>query len=163
MISFRKMTTMDAMIDRLAVIAATEGHVNIIRLRNEFNGGVNTFSKQGECLFGAYYYNEQHHSQLNGDELIGTAGLNIDPYSTDQLTGRIRRLYVAPEFRRRGTGEKLINAIELAATGHFHILHVNTNSPSASLFYERLGYQPVPLENATHVKRLTPVNYQEPV
>lgn len=117
-------------IKKLASLATTDGHRNLNVLVSEYASGVNRFDRLGETLLGAYFK----------EDLVGLCGLNIDPYEPTAHAGRIRRLFVHPDWRRHGVGAELINHIEVAATGHFPILQLFTPSPIASAFYEAQGY-----------------------
>jgi ribosomal protein S18 acetylase RimI-like enzyme len=57
---------------------------------------------------------------------------------------RIMDIAIAPAFRRRGIGTRLLGALidEAAAEGRKLSIHVEANNPARSL-YERLGFAPV--------------------
>ncbi|MEZ5553805.1 MAG: GNAT family N-acetyltransferase [Pseudomonadales bacterium] len=129
----------------LAEIAKAEGHNNIQTLVAEFRSGKNRFLKEGEVLLGAFV----------DDELVGIGGLNVDPYETEDIVARVRRLYVLPDFRRRGIATRLMRQIERKAAQHFRRIQLYTNSGSASQFYSRLGYSKVSdRRKVSHEKRL---------
>ena len=89
-------------------------------------------------------------------ELIGIAGLNIDPYCHCANYGRVRRMYVSPPHRRRGVARALIEEIERTAKENFSRLQLFTNSADASSFYQSLGFQQVNNETkVSHVKILS--------
>jgi GNAT superfamily N-acetyltransferase len=102
----------------------------VARLADEWATGVNRFDLPGEVLFGGWA----------GRHLVGVCGLNVDPYAADPLDGRVRRLYVLAQFRRRGIGRRLVQAVLAAAAGRFVRLRLRTESPAAALFFERLGF-----------------------
>ena len=56
---------------------------------------------------------------------------------------RIMDIALAPEFRGRGIGTELLNALvaEAAASGRKLSIHVEINNPARSL-YDRLGFRP---------------------
>ncbi|UOY01494.1 GNAT family N-acetyltransferase [Blastococcus sp. PRF04-17] len=59
----------------------------------------------------------------------------------------IKRVYVAPAFRRRGLAALIVAALEdgAAAAGHASvILNTGDQQPEAIALYERLGYRSVP-------------------
>lgn len=65
-----RVTDLSEEIRELAKIASVGGYRNIETLVNEFDSGVNRFSKPGEALFGAY----------EATSILGIGGINIDPY-----------------------------------------------------------------------------------
>lgn len=93
--------------------------------------GQNQFSLPGEALYEARH----------GDRLIGVCGINQDPYVDSKLRlGRIRRLYVLPEFRRQGAGRKLVlRAIE-EAHSHFSEINLRTLDKQSAKFFEAIGF-----------------------
>ena len=59
----------------------------------------------------------------------------------------IKRVYVAPEFRRRGIAQLVVAALEegAAAAGHAEVvLNSGREQPEALALYADLGYGPVP-------------------
>ena len=42
------------------------------------------------------------------EKLIGIGGLNEDPYTENNKIGRVRRFYIAKEYRRKGVGRLLL-------------------------------------------------------
>lgn len=93
-----------------------------------------------------------------GDRIVGVGGLNIDPYANRRDTGRIRRLYVHQDARRKGAGTRLVLAIESAAlASEMSTLQLRTVDPHSATFYEALGYVPIQGEaTVTHRKALAP-------
>ena len=66
--------------DRLAVLLAeseASGYRFVRRLVNEWERGVNRFTRPGEALFAAE----------SGGQVVGVCGLNIDPYLEDPRVG----------------------------------------------------------------------------
>ncbi|WP_115665608.1 GNAT family N-acetyltransferase [Cupriavidus taiwanensis] len=124
--------------------ASAQGFNFVGRLIDEWQAGSNRFDKPGECLLVVTH---------NGT-LIGIGGLNVDPYATDGFTARLRRLYVANAFRRRGIGEALVSELLQNASLHFRQVRLSTDTESAAAFYSRLGFSAVEDETATHVKAL---------
>jgi GNAT superfamily N-acetyltransferase len=80
---------------------------------------------------------------LNGEQVVAVGGLNIDPYYDSPSVGRIRHLYVHPDFRRRGVGARLMAIIEEHGGTFFGSLQLFTASTIAARFYEALDYLPV--------------------
>jgi len=78
---------------QLSVSAKNEGFNHINRLFDEYEMGKNRFNRRGEILIG-YEIDKQ---------LVAVCGLNIEP--ANQEYGRIRRLYVIPNFRKKEIGQ----------------------------------------------------------
>src|SRR5438128_1732301 len=105
--------------DHLAELVAEserEGLAFLRRLVKEWESGDNRFDQPGEALFAA----------VSGDGVVGVCGLNVDPYLPAGRVGRVRHLYVAAGFRRRGIGAGLVAAVILAARGAFDRLRLRT-------------------------------------
>jgi GNAT superfamily N-acetyltransferase len=112
------------------------------RLADEWASGANRFDRPGEALFAA----------RDGGEIVGVGGLNVDPYTTDPRTGRVRHVYVLAAHRRHGVGAVLVGEIIAAARGHFHTLRLSTSNPDAARLYERLGFRPrADVARCTHI------------
>jgi GNAT superfamily N-acetyltransferase len=124
--------------------ASEEGFHFLGRLVAEWRTGSNRFDKPGECLLAV----------TENGILVGIGGLNADPYRPDGATARLRRLYVAKAFRRRGVGEALVLALLQKASPWFRSVRLSTDTESASAFYCRLGFIAVDDETATHSKTL---------
>lgn len=108
-------------------------HFNMLRrLAENWQSGKNRFSAPGEKLLGAFV----------GGQLVGVCGLNIDPFSTQLRTGRIRHLYISDAFRRRKIGQQLLVAVITHSGTWFDFLNTHA-PPSAWPFYESLGFRPV--------------------
>jgi ribosomal protein S18 acetylase RimI-like enzyme len=110
--------------------AAGEGFGALERLRTDWEAGINRFSDVGEAFYVARFQGR----------LVGVGGLNRDPYTHEPMIGRIRRLYVLPQFRRRGVGRDLVRHIITDGQRHFRIFHVRTVDPQASAFYVAIGF-----------------------
>lgn len=81
-------------------------------------------------------------------------------------SAEVKRLYVRPEFRRRGIAQELLTNLErFAATQPVHWLYLDTKDdlPEALAFYERNGYLRCPRYNTNPQatifmrKRLSPI------
>ena len=140
-----KIENLPKKIIELADESQNEGFRFLNRLITEFESGRNCFRGQGEGLFAVYEQNL----------LIGIGGLNIDPYAKDARIGRVRRLYVSRDHRKSGAGRLLMDAIENYAFRNFSQLHLFTDNPVASTFYESLGYSPSQCQNKSHKKQLS--------
>lgn len=135
-------------VDRLEIQAIShllessqdEGFRHIDRLVNEYKSGVNTFSQEGEVLFVA----------VDCAEWIGICGLNQET-SINKKIGRIRRLYVEPQYRNKGIGKELIKAIINHGRPYFKRLVLKTDNEKAYTFYKGLGFKETDgIENQSH-------------
>jgi GNAT superfamily N-acetyltransferase len=135
----------DRPVDQLAELVAESRRQNfraLGRLVEEWHAGVNRFDRSGEALFAA----------CADGRVVGVCGLNADPYAAAPRVGRVRHLYVAADWRRRGVGRRLVGQVVAAARGPFDRLRLRTGDPGAARFYETLGFRPCPAEEScTHV------------
>lgn len=92
--------------------------------------GSNRFDQPGEGLWFAHL----------GDQVVGLAGLNRDPYLSDPTVGRLRHLYVARHLRGQGLGQALLRTVVKAAQAHFATLTLRALDPAAARFYRRFGF-----------------------
>lgn len=125
-------------LETIRTAARDEGFHALDRLIDDWQSGENRFDAAGEALFEARV----------DDALVGVCGLNRDPWA--RLGGRVRRLFVLPEYRRSGIGRALVNAVREAASSHFDVLHVRTHDPLAAAFYRSLGFSEESAEHSTH-------------
>jgi GNAT superfamily N-acetyltransferase len=115
------------------------------RLVEDWADGSNRFARPGEALFAA----------VGGGRIVGLCGLNCDPFCLDGRVGRIRHLYVAEAYRRRGIGRLLVAAVVTAAHNAFDRLRLRTDHEPAARFYEALGFRRCNGEpKCTHVMEL---------
>jgi GNAT superfamily N-acetyltransferase len=129
----------------LLTASTAEGFRFLARLAAEWNAGIVRFDGAGEVLLGGY----------EAAQLVAVGGLTIDPFSDIAGVGRLRRVYVLPNARKRGIGTRLVRALESAALGHFTELVLRTDTAAAARFYETLGYLPMPVGgSATHRRRI---------
>lgn len=120
--------------DTLAAVALDEGHGMVLRLVEKFRGGSNRFNETGEALWVAHA----------GTVLVGVCGLNRDPFALpEERAGRVRRLYVVPEWRRRGVATALLGEVIATARASFATLTVFTTAQAAGAFYRAHGFEPV--------------------
>jgi GNAT superfamily N-acetyltransferase len=114
------------------------------RVVDEWESGANRFAGKGEALIGSFA----------NDRLVAICGLVRDPYQSDAGVGRLRNLYVLPEFRGRSIGTALtLRVIDLASSS-FRILRLRAATRTAAALYERLGFTATTeLEHCTHVMR----------
>lgn len=91
----------------LVLESEKEGFRFVRRLYDEHVSGTNRFDGDREVLFIARHSNQ----------IVGICGLNQDPYSQFNNVGRVRRLYVHPDFRKHGVGRRLVSNVILEAKG----------------------------------------------
>lgn len=131
-------------LDDLAKESASEGYYIVQRAIDQWNSGVNCFSKPGEVLWGVFL----------GRKCVAIGGLNADPYADDPKTGRVRRLFVSKEHRRKGIARLLLGRIIRKARKQFHALRLLTNNPNAAILYESLGFEKIEANKANYEKKL---------
>ena len=125
--------------------SSNNGFNALRRLITDWNAGTNRFDLPGEALFLAQCH----------DRYIGTCGLNLDPYAQSATVGRIRRLYVLTDYRRRGVGRALVKQVIAEAEISFEWLHLRTDSLIGDLFYRSLKFTPdTTQKTATHTLHL---------
>lgn len=107
-----------------------QGHRHLVKLVNEFEGGVNRFDRTGEALYFA----------RKESRIVGVGGVNQDPYSNEAMIGRVRRLYVLDQYRRQGIAKMVMEYIVERAREHFDVLVLKTTNPEADLFYRSIGF-----------------------
>lgn len=123
--------------------ARGEGWRFMDRLLREWARGENRFDGAGECLLGAYA----------AGVLIGVGGINRDPYVGDGLVGRMRHIFVRPAWRKQGVGQRLVRAI-LDTPHGFQTVRLRTDNAAAARLYERLGFDNVTTDEATHSRQI---------
>ena len=126
--------------EALAAASVREGYRHLVRLGDDWASGENRFDGPGEVLFAA-------HAE---GRLVGVCGLNRDPFATDGSVGRVRRLYVSPDARRRGVARLLVARVLARAQGYYVSVRLRTNDPGAMRFYEAIGFERVDSPDATH-------------
>jgi len=131
------------LLDPLIAASKAEGHQFLERLQREYQDGSNAFQKPGEGFFFAY----------DGDLLVATAGLNLDPFENDPNIGRLRRVYVLPSHRQQGVATRLVRKVLDYNT--FPIVHLRS-TPEATRLYESFGFRSTGLDNPTHRLCCTP-------
>ena len=134
MVAIARLEALPPDIAGLAAAARAEDLRLVDRLVGDFQSGANRFNRAGEAIWEA----------RSGAELIGICGLNRDPFARpDEHAGRVRRLYVHAQWRRRGVGSLLLDAVEAEARRHHDILTAFTVDADVEAFYLARGYQPV--------------------
>ena len=124
--------------------AAREGFAFLERLAQDWSAGTNRFQDPGEKLLGAFL----------GDQLVGVAGLNLEPYEPALPRARLRHLYISRAFRRMGVATTLVRHLLEDAREKFDEVRLRTDTAEAAAFYERLGFNPIRLGTATHLMSL---------
>lgn len=117
--------------DQMVKESKDEGFRFIERLVNDYKNGINTFHHPGESLYGVF----------NKDGvLVAVGGLNINPFSTEENFGRLRRFYVSRDYRRNGLGSLLLERIIFEAKHHFNVIVLHTDTEQADHFYQAFGF-----------------------
>lgn len=124
--------------------AVGEGFRFLTRLIDEWNSGANRFNAPGECLMAAY----------RDQQLIGIAGLSIDPYTNESMA-RLRRVYVSAASRRHHVGQTLIKALVTHAALRFKSVCLFTDTAAGDAFYLKCGFVRIDHDHATHAMRLS--------
>ncbi|MCB0610870.1 MAG: GNAT family N-acetyltransferase [Lewinella sp.] len=108
-----------------------EGFQFLDRLVTEWISGVNRFDKPGEGLFQARVR----------QTIVGIGGINNNPYSESGKVGRVRHVYIHPDFRRRGGGRRMITHIIAVFRDEYDRFSLRTDTDAAGLFYESVGFR----------------------
>jgi GNAT superfamily N-acetyltransferase len=128
-----RITELPADFADLVTLSLREDFGAMQRMRENWDSGANRFDRPGEVVYEARV----------GPRLVGVCGLNRDPYTTSPGIGRVRHLYVDPEFRRRGVGRSLVSTIVECARPHFSRVRLRTLRDDAARFYLALGFRSV--------------------
>lgn len=117
-----------------------EGYRFIQKLWHEYEQGINRFETPG-TLIGAFVENP----------MVGIGGVQVDPYLQQANIGRIRHVYVLPDYRRSGVGRQVMHALIDHARAHFTTLTLRTPTRHGDAFYQSLGFRTEPrFADATH-------------
>lgn len=92
--------------------------------------GTNKFDGPGEKLWGIF----------DNEKCIATGGLGRDPYVDDETVGRVRGIYVDPQYRKKGLSKVLLHLIIDRAKVNFSTLRLSTKNPVAAKIYESYGF-----------------------
>lgn len=135
-------------IEQLAALEAdanADKRTMVARFVREWRDGRNRFSQPGEKAYIAKL----------GDRVCGVCGLNRDPFANSDSIGRVRRLYVSVQCRRKGVGSAVMEQLMTDARGVYTWIHLRTHDAEAAAFYEAIGFEPV-VGNAecTHRRRV---------
>lgn len=133
-------------LETLVNASLNEGYNFLKRLQTRINNKTNTFEGDNELLL----------CVKNSDgEVIAVGGIQVDPYEHDSRIGRIRHLYVHPNYRRHNAGKKIVEVLLDFAKDHFDEVRLKTPyegyDNTASKFYEANGFKRSYLEKYSHV------------
>jgi GNAT superfamily N-acetyltransferase len=131
---------------RLNDLAKLE-NVNVVsKLISSWSDNKSFFGERGEGLWIA--------RTTESGEVIGVGGITICP--TRPECRRVRRFYIAPQWRRRGVATALANkCIERAKSAGVSTVTCHAAaSAMAPIFWESLGFVPVRDSEITHVMHL---------
>jgi GNAT superfamily N-acetyltransferase len=118
-----------------------EGYDFVQKLWDEYQSGKATFQEPGAVLLGVY----------DDERLIAVGGVHSDPYLKEVSAGRIRHVYVLPEYRRGGMGKKLVQALMEYGANQFNTFTLRTMTQHGRDFYTALGFTDEPrFADATH-------------
>ena len=125
----------------LEALARAEGIGNVTRLIGAWRDGTDRYTASGALLLFALD---------DSDAAIGVGGLAQCPNVAGAL--RVRRFYVAPDWRRTGVASRLAERLMTSAESHAIRLTCNAGaSPAAPLFWEAMGFVPTEIPGITHV------------
>jgi GNAT superfamily N-acetyltransferase len=125
---------------RLADIASDEGFKFLHRLVDDFERGAVVFDDPAAFFL----------CVVDDGNLIAVGGVTPDPYMDNPEVGRIRHVYVHPQYRSKSVGRNLMREIEVHAKRAYSMLRLRTDTNAGARFYESLGYQAVASSTATH-------------
>jgi GNAT superfamily N-acetyltransferase len=126
----------------LATIAAAEGFQFLGRLIIELENGWLQLGEPAEFFL----------CVVLDARLVAVGGVTPDPYVTDAQVGRLRHVYVHPDYRGMNLGRLLVRELESRAATAYPILRLRTDTIRAARFYESLGYRVTNSAHATHVR-----------
>ncbi|MEN5032812.1 GNAT family N-acetyltransferase [Pseudomonas sp. Ps21-P2] len=138
-VDIQLITHLPAQIRVLEKEAVGEGFRFLTRLITEWNSGTNRFNAPGECLMAAY----------RNHQLIGIAGLSVDPYAEKNMA-RLRRVYVSASSRRHHLGQTLVKALVAHAALRFQSVCLFTDSAEGDAFYLKCGFMRINHDHATY-------------
>jgi GNAT superfamily N-acetyltransferase len=126
----------------LQKMASDEGVRNMALLADQWAGSEERFAEPG-ALLAAF---------IDGD-LAGVGGVTVQG-GLPEPAMRMRRLYVAPAFRRAGVGQALAGAMIQQGLQAANLLTANARaSTAAAPFWEAMGFEPVSADGFTHQLR----------
>lgn len=117
-------------INILVELSVGEGFNFLNRLREDWLNGVNRFDKENERLY----------LLKIEEEIVGVGGINHCPYVENKRVGRIRRVYIHPDYRRKGFGKKLMSVLIDEFKSVYEKIVLRTDNKESSKFYESIGF-----------------------
>lgn len=133
-------------IDLLVSISMQENYNFVKKLATGLTEGTNTFEYEHELLLCA---------KNREGSIIAVGGIQVDPYEHDSRIGRLRHLYVHPDYRRHNVGKKIVELLLDFAKNHFDEVRLKTPfegyENTASKFYESNGFKRSHQEKYIHV------------
>lgn len=127
-------------IEPLIKTSEQEGFRFLSRLKEDWIKGINLFNKRNEQLYQV---------RIEG-QIVAIGGINNNPYEEKGKTGRIRHVYILPEYRRKGIGRTLILHLLKMMQGKYERITLRTDTKDASIFYESLGFEKVKSRHSSH-------------
>ena len=106
--------------------ARDEGFRLLDRLISDWDSGALRFDQEGEVLLGVF----------EEGRLIAVGGVRRQA----EGVGRVSRVYVHPQWRRRGVGARLLKHLIDQSRPWFSSLSLRTDTAEAAVFYETLGF-----------------------
>jgi GNAT superfamily N-acetyltransferase len=141
MISIEKIMLPFAEMNLLAAEARDEGYDFVATLLEQWASGENRFDGPGEILYGSF----------DQGLLVAVGGLNRDPFAGLPEVGRVRRVYVRPNWRNRGIGRALVAALVEEGRKGFRCVRLRAGNSDAARLYERMGFSRIASPDATHI------------
>ncbi len=132
-------------VSQLVAESEEEGYRFLTRLVNDYEDGTNTFSKEGEALYGVWE---------GPDKLVAIGGISQNPYENKD-TARLKRFYTLQSVRRQGVGSQLLSELKNHASENFKEITCKTESAKADAFYRANGFEEThDAPHITHVMKL---------
>lgn len=112
------------------VASFSEGYRFMERFVEEFDSEENMFDKEGEGLFAAKIDNQ----------IVGIISINVDPFLNKETIGRVRHLYVLPQFRNRGIASALLRTVVELGSKYFQMLTLYSDNFIPEKLYTQYGF-----------------------
>jgi len=128
-------------LEALAEESRTSGIRNVSVAIERWSNGTEMFDRVGEMLLVGV--------DRSANRVIAVGGLTHCPHVPEAL--RVRRFYVATDWRRRGVAGAIARQLIAEGLEHTRTLTCNARaSDAAPPFWEAMGFQPVDLDGITH-------------
>ena len=127
-------------LEDLSLDAIADGHHAVEKAIKEWKDGTNSFSRNGEELWGIFL----------GEKCIGIGGVMQDPFIDDTTVGRVRRVYISTKYRGQGLSKVLLRLVIEKAKENFKTLRLSTHNPVAAHLYESFNFEKKEDEKVTH-------------